>query len=109
MTARIFAYVAHKGGVPDEAALELLAAAKKIDPAASRRLWLPALVLTLMRFARASRAPTARSGKSQMKLLPIPMPNWFVKPCRWFCRPAALYCCLILTLELTLGRGFRSS
>ena len=33
--ARIFAYVAHKGGVPDDTAVELLAAAKKIDPAAS--------------------------------------------------------------------------
>ena len=29
MTARIFAYVAHKGGVPDDYAAELFAAAKK--------------------------------------------------------------------------------
>jgi len=35
MTARIFAYIAHKGGVIDDSASELLAAAKKIDPAAS--------------------------------------------------------------------------
>ena len=35
MTPRIFAYIAHKGGVPDETAAELLAAAKMIDPAAS--------------------------------------------------------------------------
>ncbi len=36
MTARIFAYIAHKGGVIDDSAAELLAAAKKkIDPAAS--------------------------------------------------------------------------
>jgi len=35
MTARIFAYVAHKRGVPDEAALESLAAAKQIDGTAS--------------------------------------------------------------------------
>ncbi|MFZ1134690.1 MAG: electron transfer flavoprotein subunit alpha/FixB family protein [Candidatus Korobacteraceae bacterium] len=35
MTARIFAYVAHKNGVADDSAAELLAAAKKIDPAAS--------------------------------------------------------------------------
>jgi electron transfer flavoprotein alpha subunit len=34
MTARIFAYIAHKGGVADDSAAELLAAAKKIDPAA---------------------------------------------------------------------------
>ncbi len=35
MTARIFAYIAHKGGVVDDSAAELLAAAKNIDPAAS--------------------------------------------------------------------------
>jgi electron transfer flavoprotein alpha subunit len=35
MTARIFAYIAHKGGVVDDSAAELLEAAKKIDPAAS--------------------------------------------------------------------------
>jgi electron transfer flavoprotein alpha subunit len=35
MTARIFAYVAHVNGVPDDAASELLAGAKKIDAAAS--------------------------------------------------------------------------
>ena len=33
--ARIFAYIAHKGGVPDDSAAEFLAAAKMIDPAAS--------------------------------------------------------------------------
>jgi electron transfer flavoprotein alpha subunit len=35
MTARIFAYIAQKGGVADDSAAELFAAAKKIDPAAS--------------------------------------------------------------------------
>jgi electron transfer flavoprotein alpha subunit len=33
--ARIFAYIEHKGGVADDTAVELIAAAKKIDPAAS--------------------------------------------------------------------------
>lgn len=33
MTARIFAYIAHKAGVVDDTAAELFAAAKKIDPA----------------------------------------------------------------------------
>ncbi|MFZ3212636.1 MAG: electron transfer flavoprotein subunit alpha/FixB family protein [Terriglobales bacterium] len=33
--ARIFAYITHKGGAPDDTAAELIAAAKKIDPAAS--------------------------------------------------------------------------
>ncbi|MGA2902789.1 MAG: electron transfer flavoprotein subunit alpha/FixB family protein [Candidatus Korobacteraceae bacterium] len=41
MTARIFAYIVHKAGVADDSAAELLAAAKKIDPAAS-----PAAVVT---------------------------------------------------------------
>jgi electron transfer flavoprotein alpha subunit len=35
MTPRIFAYIVHKGGVVDDSAAELLAATKKIDPAAS--------------------------------------------------------------------------
>ncbi len=35
MTARIFAYIAHKAGVVDDTAAELFAAAKKIDPAAN--------------------------------------------------------------------------
>ena len=33
--ARIFAYIAHKGGIADDTAAELIAAAKKIDPTAS--------------------------------------------------------------------------
>ena len=33
--ARIFAYIAHKGGVPDDSAAELAVAASKIDPTAS--------------------------------------------------------------------------
>ena len=41
MTARIFAYIAHRGGVIDDSAAELLAAAKKIDPTAS-----PTAILT---------------------------------------------------------------
>lgn len=35
MTARIFAYVTHKGGVPDDCSAEMLAAAKVLDPASS--------------------------------------------------------------------------
>jgi electron transfer flavoprotein alpha subunit len=34
VTARIFAYIAHRNGMADDSAAELLAAAKKIDPAA---------------------------------------------------------------------------
>ena len=33
--ARIFAYILHKGGVVDDSAAELIAAAKAIDPASS--------------------------------------------------------------------------
>jgi electron transfer flavoprotein alpha subunit len=39
--ARIFCYIAHKAGVPDDTAFELAAAARKIDPAA-----LPTAILT---------------------------------------------------------------
>jgi electron transfer flavoprotein alpha subunit len=39
--ARIFAYIAHKNGTPDESALELTAAARKIDPTV-----LPTAILT---------------------------------------------------------------
>jgi electron transfer flavoprotein alpha subunit len=35
MTARIFAYVTHKNGVPDDCGAELLAAARQLDPSAS--------------------------------------------------------------------------
>jgi len=35
MTARIFAYIVHKAGAADDSATELLAAAKKINPAAT--------------------------------------------------------------------------
>jgi electron transfer flavoprotein alpha subunit len=41
MMARIFAYIVHKGGVADDSAFELAAAARKIDPAAS-----PTAILT---------------------------------------------------------------
>ena len=33
--ARIFAYIEHKSGVADDSSAEFVAAAKKIDPAAS--------------------------------------------------------------------------
>ena len=35
MNARIFTYVTHKGGVPDDCAAELMAASKSLDPTAS--------------------------------------------------------------------------
>ncbi len=38
---RIFAYIVHRGGVADDSAAELIAAAKRIDPAAS-----PTAILT---------------------------------------------------------------
>jgi electron transfer flavoprotein alpha subunit len=41
MMARIFCYIVHKAGVPDDSAFELMAAARKIDPAAS-----PTAILT---------------------------------------------------------------
>ncbi len=35
MTQQIFAYISHKNGAADDSALELIVAAKKIDPAAA--------------------------------------------------------------------------
>ena len=70
--ARIFAYIAHKGGVPDDSAAELLAAAKMIDPAAS-----PTAIVTgsgpeLDAVCKTLRTPTLRSGRSRMKALAYP-------------------------------------
>ena len=35
MTQQVFAYIIHKAGVADDTALELIAAARKLDPDAS--------------------------------------------------------------------------
>ena len=71
--ARIFAYIAHKDGVPDDSAAELLAAAKKIDPAASPT----AIVTGCGRRARcglrlACALPTPKSGRSRTRALAYP-------------------------------------
>ena len=79
--ARIFAYIVHKGGVVDDSAAELAAAARKID---RRRL----SHRDCHRLGRGSRcrlrcAPrflSARSGRSPTKRSPIPMPNWSARP-----------------------------
>ena len=73
---RIFAYIAHKHGVPDDSAAELAAAAKKIDASAAPT----AIVVGSGRATRKSSALRSRrsipkSGRSRMKLSPIPMPN----------------------------------
>jgi electron transfer flavoprotein alpha subunit len=78
--ARIFAYIVHKGGVADDSAAELAAAAKKIDPRQS-----PAPVVTgwgadLDAVCEACAVPTARSGKSGTKRWFIPTPNWSAGP-----------------------------
>ena len=81
--AHIFAYIAHKGGAPDDSAFELAAAARKIDPVTSPRAILTGWVRTSMRRAIRSVPPILRFGKSQMKLwlILIPMQNWCEKPC----------------------------
>ena len=71
--ARIFAYIVHKGGVADDTAVELVAAAKKIDPAAS-----PTAVVTgcgsrnSMPSARPSPLPTPKSGRVANEALAYP-------------------------------------
>ena len=79
--ARIFAYIAHKGGVVDDSAFELAAAAKKIDPTAS-------LDGHSYRFGRGARRRLQeprrllirRSGRLPTKLLLTPTLNWFARP-----------------------------
>ena len=79
--ARIFAYIVHKAGVADDSAAELAAAAKKIDACCvSHGCCYRLGSRSLTPFAKACVPPTARFGKSRMKPLPIPMPNWSAKP-----------------------------
>ncbi len=79
--ARIFAYIVHKGGVVDDSAFELAAAARKIDPAASPTAILTGWGADLDAACNALGASYLRSGKSPTKLLPTPMLNWSAKPC----------------------------
>jgi electron transfer flavoprotein alpha subunit len=59
MTLRIFAYITHKGGVPDDCAAELFTAAKKLDPSAS-----PTAIVT------GSAAEAEQAGKALQALYP---------------------------------------
>ena len=76
--ARIFAYIAHKGGVADDSAAELLAAAKKIDRGrvAGRRsspvagAELDAVCETLRGFLRT------KCGRSRTRAWLTPMRSW---------------------------------
>ena len=74
--ARIFAYIMHKGGVADDSAFELAAAARRdrsrcFTDSHSHRLGRR----TSMPRAKPSALPTLRSGKSPTKLLRTPMLN----------------------------------
>ena len=73
--ARIFAYIVHRGGVADDSAAELVAAAKKIDPNASPTAILTGCGADLDAVATRSSLRLARFGKSPMRPSPIPMPN----------------------------------
>ena len=79
--ARIFAYIVHKGGVADDSAAELAAAAKKIDAAASPTAivtgWgaeLDAVCESLAFFLR--RDMESRATRRSL----TPTLNWFAKP-----------------------------
>ena len=80
MTARIFAYIVHKGGVVDDSAAELLAAAKNIDPAAS-----PTAIVTgsgagtRCRLQQLSALRTPRCGRSPATVSPTRMLSWFAR------------------------------
>ena len=79
---RIFAYIVHKSGVADDSAAELLAAARKIDAAASPTAIVTGWGADLDAVCEvAARLPTRRSGRSPTKPSLIPMRNWFAR--RW--------------------------
>jgi hypothetical protein len=76
---RIFAYIAHKGGVVDDSAAELAAAREDRSPAVSHG--------DRHRLGRRSRCRSARacalrtaSLEDRQRRWPIPMPNWFARP-----------------------------
>ena len=78
--ARIFTYIEHKDGVPDDSAFELATAARMIDrdcTADGHRHWTGARTSTLR--AVRSALPMLRSGKSRMKHWLTPMLTWFDK------------------------------
>ncbi len=78
--ARIFAYIVHKGGVADDSAAELAAAAKSIDatiaPIAVVTGWGPEVDAV----CESLRSSYARYGKSPIRRSPIPTLNWSAKP-----------------------------
>ena len=74
--ARIFAYIAHKGGVADDSAppQKRSTLVHHLLPSS------PVGVRTLMPSAKACDLLTARYGKWLIKLSPIPTLNWSAKP-----------------------------
>ena len=79
---RIFTYIVHKGGVADDSAVELVAAARKIDPAASPTAivtgWGADLDAACESFALSYREDLEdRQSKRSL----TPMPNWSAR--RW--------------------------
>src|SRR5208282_956890 len=70
--ARIFAYILHKGGVVDDSAFELAAAARKIDPAASPTAILTGSGKDLDVACDATRASYAETWKISNQALAYP-------------------------------------
>ena len=89
--ARIFAYIVHKGGVADDTAAELPAAARKIDAGAAcygHRHRLGRRIST--RVCESLRVATPRSGRSPSEPLAYPNAELVRKAlARACCRPAA--------------------
>jgi electron transfer flavoprotein alpha subunit len=70
--ARIFVYIVHRGGVPDESAFELAAAAKKIDAAASPTAIVTGWGSDLESVCAALRASYAETWKTANQALAHP-------------------------------------
>jgi electron transfer flavoprotein alpha subunit len=85
--AQIFAYITHKDGVADDSALELVAAAKKIDAGAAVTAIVTGSGADLDAVADAVAASYAKVFKFNLTPWPIPMPRWFASCWSTFCRP----------------------
>lgn len=79
--ARMFAYIVHSKGVPDDTAAELLAAGKKIDAAQSPTAVVAGNGEELDSVCEALRPRTRRSGRSLTRPWLIRTPRLFAP--RW--------------------------
>ena len=107
--ARIFAYIAHRGGVADDSAAELAAAARKIDAGASPTAIVTGWGAELDSVCDALRGSYAEVWKIANEALAYPNAELSGKPWSMSCRRAAL-CWLPTSISESIWRpAFPSS